>query len=45
MDNLVIFFRDQSLTVDQHEDFGRRFGKLHFHPSAPKPIEDIPRSW
>jgi len=42
MDNLVIFFRDQTLTVDQHKDFGRRFGKLHIHPNAPKLIEDHP---
>jgi len=32
MDNLVIFFRDQHLTHDQHKDFGRRFGKLAIHP-------------
>ena len=42
MDNLVIFFRDQNLTIDQHKDFGRRFGKLHFHPNAPKLIEEHP---
>jgi alpha-ketoglutarate-dependent taurine dioxygenase len=32
MENLVIFFRDQHLTHDQHKDFGRRFGKLAIHP-------------
>ncbi len=37
MDNLVIFFRDQTLTVEQHLEFGRRFGKLHLHPAAHKP--------
>ena len=42
MDNLVIFFRDQTLTVDQHKDFGRRFGKLHIHPNAPKLVENHP---
>jgi taurine dioxygenase len=42
MDNLVIFFRDQNLTIDQHKDFGRRFGKLHFHPNAPKLIAEHP---
>ena len=42
MDNLVIFFRDQELTVDQHKDFGRRFGKLHIHPNAPKLVADHP---
>ncbi len=28
LDHLVIFFRDQDLTVDQHKDFARRFGSL-----------------
>src|SRR5437868_7635084 len=42
MDNLVIFFRDQTLTIDQHKDFGRRFGKLHIHPNAPKLIDGHP---
>lgn len=34
-ENLVIFFRDQHLTPEQHLDFGRRFGPLHIHPAAP----------
>jgi taurine dioxygenase len=34
-ENLVIFFRDQHLTEQQHLDFGRRFGELHTHPAAP----------
>jgi len=34
-ENLVIFFRDQHLTQEQHLDFGRRFGQLHVHPAAP----------
>jgi len=34
-ENLVIFFRDQVLTPEQHLDFGRRFGALHIHPAAP----------
>lgn len=42
MDNLVIFFRDQDLTIDQHKDFGRLFGKLHIHPNAAKLIADHP---
>ena len=33
-ENLVIFFRDQTLTPDQHVAFGRRFGELHVHPAA-----------
>ena len=32
LDNLVIFFRDQELTVEQHKAFGRRFGTLNVHP-------------
>jgi taurine dioxygenase len=42
MDNLVIFFRDQKLSVEQHKAFGARFGKLHIHPNAPKGVPDHP---
>ena len=34
-ENLVIFFRDQHITPEQHLDFGRQFGELHIHPAAP----------
>src|SRR5579875_4052244 len=34
-ENLVIFFRDQFLTEEQHLAFGRQFGPLHVHPAAP----------
>ncbi|HET6185156.1 MAG TPA: TauD/TfdA family dioxygenase [Acetobacteraceae bacterium] len=34
-ENLVIFFRDQHLTPEQHLSFGRQFGDLHLHPAAP----------
>src|SRR5947207_2022859 len=34
-ENLVIFFRDQHLSQEQHLDFGRKFGDLHIHPAAP----------
>ncbi len=34
-ENLVIFFRDQTLTAEQHLAFGKRFGSLHIHPAAP----------
>jgi len=34
-ENLVIFFRDQDLTPEQHLGFGRNFGELHVHPAAP----------
>jgi taurine dioxygenase len=42
MENLVIFFRDQKMTIDQHKAFGRRFGNLHVHPNAPQEIKDHP---
>ena len=35
LDHLVIFFRGQNMTPDQHVEFGQRFGDLHVHPSAP----------
>jgi taurine dioxygenase len=41
MENLVIFFRDQHLTHDQHKDFARHFGKLAIHP-ATRPIDGHP---
>ncbi|HET8996368.1 MAG TPA: TauD/TfdA family dioxygenase [Acetobacteraceae bacterium] len=40
-ENLVIFFRDQTMTPEQHLDFGRRFGPLHLHPAAPH-VEGLP---
>ena len=42
MENLVIFFRDQELTHDQHKDFGRRFGELHMHPTSTRKDWDHP---
>ena len=33
-DNLVIFFRDQTLTPAQHKAFALRFGELDSHPFA-----------
>ncbi|MEE4299020.1 MAG: TauD/TfdA family dioxygenase [Pseudomonadales bacterium] len=35
MRHLVLFFRDQHLTPEQHLAFGRRLGPLHIHPAAP----------
>src|SRR5271170_4694443 len=32
LDNLVIFFRNQSLTPDQQLVFARRWGAIHLHP-------------
>jgi taurine dioxygenase len=34
-ENLVIFFRDQQMTEEQHLSFGRLFGDQHLHPAAP----------
>jgi taurine dioxygenase len=34
-ENLVIFFRDQHISKEQHLAFGRNFGGLHIHPAAP----------
>ncbi len=36
MAHLVLFFRDQALSFEQHKSLGRRFGDLHIHPAAPK---------
>ena len=33
--HLVIFFRDQDLSIDQHVGFGRLFGELVVHPNDP----------
>jgi len=38
----VLFFRDQSMTPDQHKALGRRFGELHFHPAYPDLLEGHP---
>lgn len=32
-ENAVVFFRDQTLTVEQQKAFGRRFGPLFVHPN------------
>ena len=42
MANCVIFFRDQTMSMEQHLEFGRRFGKLHVHPNAPQEIKGHP---
>jgi len=39
MENLVIFFRDQKISIAQHKDFGRKFGRLHVHPNAKHMVE------
>jgi len=41
LDYSVIFFRDQSLTPEEHKAFGRRFGTLNIHPTyEPLPGHD-----
>jgi len=41
LEHLVIFFRDQQLTPEQHIAFGRHFGELHIHPYIPN-LEGYP---
>jgi len=41
LDHQVLFFRDQTLTEDQHKAFGRRFGDLNIHPRY-VPLEGHP---
>jgi len=42
LQHIVIFFRDQKMTPEQHKSFGRRFGKLHIHPASPSVLEEHP---
>jgi alpha-ketoglutarate-dependent taurine dioxygenase len=35
LDYKVVFFRDQTITREQHRDFAARFGDLYSHPSTP----------
>ncbi len=42
MENLVVFFRGQTLTHDQHKAFGRLFGELAIHPASPHAPEGHP---
>lgn len=32
LENQVVFFRDQEISIDDHKAFAARFGKLHVHP-------------
>lgn len=34
-EHLVLFFRDQEISVEDHKAFGRRFGELDIHPNDP----------
>ena len=40
-EHLVLFFRDQELSVQQHKAFASRLGELHLHPST-KTVEGHP---
>jgi len=42
LENQVIFFRDQTLTPEQHKAFGRHFGKLYIHPEPRFPVPGHP---
>ena len=35
VENTVVFFRDQTMTPEQHKALARRFGVLHLHPAYP----------
>jgi len=35
--DLVLFFRNQDMTLEQHKQFARQFGDLHIHPGIPGP--------
>lgn len=41
-EHCVLFFRDQSMTPDQHKAFGRAFGELHLHPAWPRLVPGHP---
>ena len=42
LDHLVLFFPDQHLSVDDHVEFGRRFGPLEAHPNLKNPFTQHP---
>ena len=37
MRHQVLFFYNQSITIDEHLALGRQFGDLHVHPGSPSP--------
>lgn len=41
-EHMVLFFPDQTISVDEHVAFGRRFGKLAGHPNLSNPITQHP---
>jgi len=42
LESSVVFFRDQTLTEDEHKALGRAFGKLHIHPLVKTQIATHP---
>tara|TARA_B100001123_G_scaffold437934_1_gene571677 strand:- start:8464 stop:8886 length:423 start_codon:yes stop_codon:yes gene_type:complete len=40
-EHLVLFFRNQKLTDEQHKAIGKRFGNMHVHPAGPKDEEHL----
>ena len=40
LEHLVLFFPKQSLSVDEHVEFGRRFGPLEGHPNLKNPFTE-----
>ena len=42
LDHLVLFFPGQNLSVDDHVEFGRRFGPLEAHPNLKNPFTQHP---
>ena len=41
-EHCVLFFRDQTMTPEQHKALGRQFGELHIHPAWPRVVEGHP---
>lgn len=42
LENLVIFFPDQHISVDEHVELGRQFGPLEGHPNLKNPYTQHP---
>ncbi|TVS09340.1 MAG: taurine dioxygenase [Gammaproteobacteria bacterium] len=42
VEHLVLFFPDQTITVDEHVALGRRFGPLEGHPNLKNPFTQHP---
>lgn len=42
LEHVVVFFRDQTLSIEQHKELGRRFGKLHVHFAVKPKIPEHP---